>query len=218
MAVKGNGWSGQGGGVSIGGSAVFSMMGGEITENEVLNESGAVNHEGRGGGGVFIHPQGIFIMSDGIIAGNTIQDGSDSDYYKGKGIYVSSGGVFNMSGSAVVAPDNDVYLASTATITLTGNLTGMAPVATITPGRDNDSNGIATGNAYPVATNDYSDDNNRRLVTSVGGYLTTANLDKLAVTPDNSWGVGGLWKLAGSTGCIPADDDNYGRLWVPDRE
>ncbi|MDR0551656.1 MAG: bacterial Ig-like domain-containing protein [Spirochaetaceae bacterium] len=231
-AVKGNGWRGQGGGVSIGGgSAMFSMMGGEITGNEVLNESGAVNHEGRGGGGVFIHPQGTFNMEGGIIAGNTIPAGSDSDYYKGKGIYVSSDGRFNMSGSAVVAPDNDVYLASTAMITITGNLTGTAPVATITPGCDNlprpntnEGKPIYT-QTYPTAVN-YDDTgappNNRLLVTSLGGggggYLSTANLNKLAVTQTTtppSWSTGGwVWKLAGSTGCIPADTANYGRLWV----
>ncbi len=79
------------------------------------------------GGGLYIF-NGSVTMSGGTISGNTAE-GSSAGY--GGGVY--NNGTFNMSGSAVVDSDNDVYLASGKTITVTGALTGTAPVATITP-------------------------------------------------------------------------------------
>ena len=104
-----------GGGVYVQGS--FTMKGGRIAGNIAST-----------GGGVSISSSGQFIMEGGLIEGNTAESLLGSGVYFGS----DSGGDFTMSGSAVVAPDNDVYLPSGRTITITGELTGSTPVATIT--------------------------------------------------------------------------------------
>ena len=80
------------------------------------------------GGGVYL-AGGEFIMEGGTITGNVLGENSNNH---GSGVFVESG-TFKMSGSAVVAEDNDVYLASGTKVTITGSLTGTSPVATITP-------------------------------------------------------------------------------------
>jgi hypothetical protein len=101
----------------------FTMNGGTITKNGAPPLTGVEFETPTYGGGVCTNASDCtFTMSGGLITGNKAGEGS--------GVY--SGGTFNMSGSAVVAADNDVYLPTGRTITLTGNLTGTAPVATIT--------------------------------------------------------------------------------------
>lgn len=104
--------SGQGGGVYVGRGSLH-MNGGYITENE------------SSGGGGGIYSDGSIAMTGGYIGGNSSLSNS------GNGVFYNSG-TFEMSGSTVIAPDNDVYLNKTRIITITGNLTGDSPVATIT--------------------------------------------------------------------------------------
>ena len=80
------------------------------------------------GGGVYL-AGGEFIMEGGTITGNVL--GANSNNH-GSGVFVESG-TFKMSGDAVVASDNDVYLAGETKITIAGALTRTTPVATITP-------------------------------------------------------------------------------------
>lgn len=127
-----------GGGVFIcyDGFATFEMKDGSI----------AGNHAGTSGGGVYIYARGImgagtFAMSGGTVSGNFAAE-SGTGY--GHGVYVAPpdsknrvAPYFGMSGFALVASDNDVYLAMSslgdeARITVDGALTGEGTVATIT--------------------------------------------------------------------------------------
>ena len=124
-----------GGGVYVGANGTFNMKDGSIINN-------SVNYTGTmlmgGGAGVAVDFQtnssGLFNMTGGKIQGNkTI---GNKDY--GSGVFVNGStqgylGIFKISGNAVVVSDNDVYLNYVAKITVTGELTGNTPVATITP-------------------------------------------------------------------------------------
>ena len=102
-------------------------------------------------------------MSGGGISGNTAKYG---------GVY--NNGTFTMSGSALVASDNDVYLANGKYITVSGTLTATAPVATITP--------QSYSSSYSSGT--------QVLAESTSG-LVSANYDKFAVTQPES----GAWTI-----------------------
>ena len=124
-----------GGGVYVDANGTFNMKDGSIINN-------SVNYTGTmlmgGGAGVAVdfetNSSGLFNMTGGKIEGNkTI---GNKDY--GSGVFVNGStqeflGIFKISGNAVVVSDNDVYLNYVAKITVTGELTGNTPVATITP-------------------------------------------------------------------------------------
>jgi formylglycine-generating enzyme required for sulfatase activity len=93
-----------GGGVYIATGGEFTMNGGEISYNDAVTN----------GGGVSINSTGVFTMNGGVINGNTASTGA--------GIF-NTGAVFNISGNALVDENNEVYLASGKTITVTGPLT-----------------------------------------------------------------------------------------------
>lgn len=163
-----------GGGVFVcyDGFATFEMKDGSI----------AGNHAGTSGGGVYIYARGImgagtFAMSGGTVSGNTAAE-SGTGY--GHGVYEmypdSKNHVspyFEMSGSAVVSSDNDVYLDVSdtldgAVITVAGALTGEAPVATI------------TGRANPFSAGFY----NSIVLKAEGSGSVLRSYKKFAVTPD----------------------------------
>jgi hypothetical protein len=162
--LQNNGTDSAGGGaVSVGSGSVFTMTGGKITGNGSSTAESAFLAKG---GGVYIGSSGTFTMSGGLITGNKAAWGGGVD---------NENGTFNMSGSAVVAADNDVYLPSGKTITLTGTLSlpdGVTVAATIRPA-------------------DYTEG------TQVldGGYGT--NYTKFVVTPNGAtaWYVGSNGKL-----------------------
>jgi uncharacterized repeat protein (TIGR02543 family) len=124
-----------GGGVYVDANGTFNMKDGSIINN-------SVNYTGTmlmgGGAGVAVdfetNSSGLFNMTGGKIQDNkTI---GNKDY--GSGVFVNGStqeylGIFKISGNAVVVSDNDVYLNYVAKITVTGELTGNTPVATITP-------------------------------------------------------------------------------------
>ena len=124
-----------GGGVYVDANGTFNMKDGSIINN-------SVNYTGTslmgGGAGVAVDFQtnssGLFNMTGGKIQDNkTI---GNKDY--GSGVFVNGStqeylGIFKISGNAVVVSNNDVYLNYVAKITVTGALTGITPVATITP-------------------------------------------------------------------------------------
>lgn len=125
-SIKNNTANDQGGGVFIN-NGEFNMTGGTISGNTVTSGNG---------GGVFVKDTGsTFNMSGGTISGNTATDG--------KGVY--NDGTFNISGSAIVNTNNDVYLPSGKTITVDSALTGSFPVATITPQTYTSSTQVLSG-------------------------------------------------------------------------
>ena len=141
-----------GGGVYMCNNAEFILKDGKISGNTATHSSGTV-----GGGGIYLCNQASLLMSGGEISGNVAKDYgggvafADNETTQsftmtggviknntltstsglGKGIFVN--GTFKMSGDALVDSTNDVYLASGKVITVTGELTGTSPVATITP-------------------------------------------------------------------------------------
>ncbi len=146
-------YSTYGGGVYVADDATFTMDGGTISYNATSSTStttggGAVNAfsgtftmnggtlsnntSAGSGGAVYIGSSGTCNLAGGTISANTC---GTSAY--GSGVYVrsfnSNSGTLTMSGSAVVASGNDVYLASGTKVTIAGSLTGISPVATITP-------------------------------------------------------------------------------------
>jgi hypothetical protein len=167
-----------GGGVCASGGT-FTMSGGTISGNLVTNDGGGVyvsgvtftmsggeisgNRSKYNGGGVVVMPSGTLNMSAGNISGNSADANGD-------GVYVF--GAFNMSGSALIAADNDVYLSNGKMITITAALTNTSTVATITP------------QTYTAGTT--------QVLTDGGSYLT-ANHYKFAVTQPAgtlTWAVG----------------------------
>lgn len=95
--------AGNGGGVAAYGGSVLNMTGGAILDNEA-----------RAGGGVMVFPSGtqsaqsVLKMSGGRIAGNN--HSANRDQTKGDGVF--QGGVCEISGTAVVDGNNDVFLPS----------------------------------------------------------------------------------------------------------
>lgn len=152
----------------------FTMVDGSISSNT----------SSRHGGGVYIAGYGIFDMQGGSISGNTCTD-------NGKAInqnWVSNSGVtyygqFKMKDSAVVASNNDVYLCDK--LTITGTLSGTAPVATLTP-----SSYTITADSEPLI--EVSADSE----TSIG-----SEYNKFAVSPDNgdNYELNNQGKLAASS-------------------
>ena len=144
--ITGNNGSSYGVGVTIG-DGTFKMEGGEISNNTTSYY--------YGGGVAITSSKGTFNFSGGSITGNVANSA-------GNGVYVT-GGPFEMSGSAVVASNNDVYLVSSK-ITVAGTLSGTTPVATITPA------------SYAASTQVLSEGD--------GVTLTEDIVSKFAVKPD----------------------------------
>ena len=132
-SIKLNKAQSRGGGVYVSGNSTkrgtLSMIQGDISDNGA-GWNGA-SYTGTGGG---VYNGGDFEMTGGEIKDNKAETGG--------GVYFSEGS-FKMSGSAVVTPatgseanskgKNDVYLESGQAITVSGTLSGTAPVARITP-------------------------------------------------------------------------------------
>ncbi len=114
-------------GINSNNAALITVSGtGRVEMNKGVVISG--NHHTRGtgnGGGVSLTDGGSFSMNGGIIQGNSAAG-------SGGGVYIHNG-TFSFRGSALINPENDVYLAEGKTIHLTGNLSGTGTAATITP-------------------------------------------------------------------------------------
>ena len=111
--MSNNASTGNGGGVNVSSNSSFTMDGGSIEGNSATGN----------GGGVSVS-SGTFIMNGGSIKGNSAATG--------KGVYANTEN-FKMSGSAIVALDNDVCLGDGKKITVTGALSATSTVALITP-------------------------------------------------------------------------------------
>ena len=91
----------------------------------------------------------------GILTMNSAAISDFNNSGNGGGVFVNTGGTFNMSGNARVTPstnnnnvgNNDVYLVDGPTINITGNLSGTSAVARITPLSHTVGRSVLTGNA-----------------------------------------------------------------------
>ena len=141
-------------------SGEFTMTGGSITGNSFEGvtiydggaftmEDGSISDNGSDG----VDVRGAFTMTGGSISGNTTG-----------GVNIYTDATFTMGGSAIVDPDNDVSLVQNTSITVSGELTGDAPVATITP------------KEYTEGT---------QVLTAGDGVTLADKIGKFAVTPNN---------------------------------
>ena len=115
-----------GGAVYANEHTTFTSNGDTFESNEASVEGGAVN----------ILSRGEFIMNNGSMKGNTAPKGSG----------VSTDGIFRMSGSAVINPDEDVYLYPSRYISVPAALTSNK-VATVTPS-DYTTGRVVVSNSY----------------------------------------------------------------------
>jgi hypothetical protein len=156
------------------GGGINSWRGGYSSFNNTLTISGGeisgniarIGEAAGGGGGVNASNGLRFVMSGGFITGNTAP--------LGNGIFVAAAcDCFKMSGEARIAANNDVYLLNGKTITIDGDLTEAAPVATITP---------------------QSPANGQQILTGEAAYLTQANVERFAL----STGIPYILKVSGA--------------------
>ena len=106
----------RGAGIYVGAGCTAVISGGTISSNEAAVK----------GGGIHIAQS----SSKLTIEGGTISGNTAGSY--GSGISMDDGSL-KMQGGAKIDSSNDVYLPSGKVITITGELTGEAPIATITP-------------------------------------------------------------------------------------
>ena len=123
-------------------NSVLNMSGGKITGNQTL-----AGQSKNGLGAVVVTSASIFNMSGGTISGNTIVSGNRM----GSAVSVVGNGVLNISDSAYIASDNDVYLNSDRIINITAPL-DSASVATITPQKYTTNQTILSGDAALIAS------------------------------------------------------------------
>ena len=146
-----------------------------ISENAEISGNSA-----KYAGGFSIYSNVVTVnFSGGTISGNTLTDASG----KGEGVYLWMGTVtedrFIMSGTAVIASDNDIYLGSAKSKITAGSLTppsGVTTVATITPYEYQTTSQVLNGSL-------------------AGAY------QKFAVTPDSSSSPSAPWYV-GSDGYL----------------
>lgn len=142
-----NGSAFKGAGLQLIDNSSCTMDGGSIHDNK---NSGSVSEEG---GGVFIDSGTTFTMNSGSLYANKHGIKAGSSF--GDGIYVK--GTLNLSGTAYIAPDNDVYLAAGTYVTVTGELTGESAVATVTPDSYTEDRVIVKGSdSYNLSSSDCS--------------------------------------------------------------
>jgi hypothetical protein len=193
--------NGGGGGVAIKNAGEFTMKDGSISGNE-----------GQWGGGIWAEDGGRFAMENGSVSGNNAYD-AGAVSIGGSGKFTMTGGIlehntanntgggitlfgaaeFSISGGAVVAEDNDVYLPAGNSITVAGNLTAGGIAARITLPQSSYTDGVVVlseANAYTVwkfavncGANDAwcieLDGNNGKLSSGVAAGMTTASGHKI---------------------------------------
>ena len=115
------------------------------------SEANTTGSSGKGGG-IFVSGtnSAVTLLGTANVIGNTTD-------HEGGGIFVDTGSVLNMKGSAIVTPStggdanaprkNDVYLMDGCTIKLSETLSGAVPVARITPATYNTTTQVLTGGA-----------------------------------------------------------------------
>lgn len=129
-------------------------------ESDVVISGGTIssNTAGGNGGGIYLaQTDSSVTIEGGTISGNTVATGGN-----GSGIALINGSL-KMKGGAEVDSGNDIYLASGKYITITGELTGTVPVATITP------------KSYEVGTTVLAAETGVTLADEVGKFALTSD-------------------------------------------
>ena len=173
-----------GGGVYVNYGCSFTMTGGTISGNAANNGAGVyvfgeftmtggtisgniATKNGLTTGGVYVN--GEFTMTGGTITGNSAESGS------GAGVYVTSSSSVTLSGSPVIADNNDInlFLAQNAKINVTGELTDAASIGItmINPGVF--TSGLR---GYGTAANFSSDDGEYGIALDADGEALLAKL------------------------------------------
>ena len=195
-SIKLNKAQSRGGGVYVSGNSTkrgtLRMIQGDISDNGA--GWNGTSYTGEGGG---VYNSGVFEMTGGEIKDNKAATGG--------GVYFSEG-TFEMKGSAVVTPStgseanskgkNDVYLESGQAITVSGTLSGTAPVARIT----------VPNNQYQTGTQVLTAGSGVTLANEVGKFTVTSK-----VIED---GIAEIWKIK-STGDLEKSkyiDVRYNKL------
>ena len=150
-----------------GGGGISSSYNLSITEDSSGNKPTIQNNEAKSfGGGIYLPFNSTLTFSGGTVTGNAVTGNSAF----GNGMYLQDyTTTVNMSGSATVAANNDVYLGGSASdnakITVTGTLTNTL-AATLT--MKNDNNGYFVG---------------RKVVEGSGSYTPGASdVDRFPIT------------------------------------
>ena len=206
-------YSTYGGGVYVAGDATFTMDGGTISYNATSSTitttgGGAVNAfsgtftmnggtlsnntSAGSGGAVYIGSSGTCNLAGGTISANTC---GTSAY--GSGVYVrsfsSNSGTLTMSGSAVVASGNDVYLPDGTSLAIAGTLTGA-------------STGSATTTVATITPSSYSTDTT--VLTLADGADTTlvSEYAKFALSDSSTYEINNSGKLQKNFLAVTEDD------------
>ena len=144
-----NGSAFTGAGIELTGTSSCTMNAGSIHDNK----NNIYSAENGLGAGVCIASGTTFTMNGGKIYGNMYNNQTLHKF--GDAIYVA--GTLNLSADACIAPDNDVYLTSGNFVTVTGELTGESPVATVTPDSYTEDRVIVKGSdSYNLSSSDCS--------------------------------------------------------------
>lgn len=162
---------------SNGGGGIYATAGYETYEINISENAEISGNSAKNAGGLCIYSTNVTVnFSGGSISGNTLTDASG----KGKGVYLYMGTVtadrFTMSGTAVIASNNDIYLAGDNAKITAGSLTppaGITTVATITP-----------------YNNTYSDTKQVLNGSLAGAYQLFAVTPDSSSSPSTPWYVG----------------------------
>ena len=152
--IKGNTGTLAGGGIcarASGSTPARVTINGGVIGGTSASEANTTGSSGKGGG-IFVSGANseVTLLGTANVIGNTAK-------IAGGGIYVDTGSVLNMQGSAIVTPStgidenaplkNDVYLMDGCKIKLSETLSGAVPVARITPATYNTTTQVLTGSA-----------------------------------------------------------------------
>ena len=198
--IKGNTGTLAGGGICAranGSTPANVTINGGVIGGTSVREANKTGSSGKGGG-IFVSGanSAVTLLGTANVIGNTAK-------LYGGGVFVDTGSVLNMQGSAIVTPStgsdanaplkNDVYLMDGCKIKLSETLSGAVPVARITPATYNTTTQVLTGGAvgtehskFTVTPKDLGSGNTQQWEINSTGFL-----QKTPVVIDDS---GDAWK------------------------
>lgn len=213
--IKGNTGTLAGGGICAranGSTPARVTINGGVIGGTSASEANKTGSSGKGGG-IFVSGANseVTLLGTANVIGNTAK-------LYGGGVFVDTGSVLNMQGSAIVTPStgsdanaplkNDVYLMDGCKIKLSGTLSGAVPVARITPATYNTTTQVLTGGAvssehgkFTVTPKDLGSGNTQQWEINSTGFL-----QKTPVVIDSS---GDAWKKLKDAVAAANDDDVF---------